>query len=386
MGIRECASNNKTFQRLLECYSDREKVSRQFRQNGGKVIGELGSDVPDELVIAAGMLPVRIYAEKESALIEADKYLEFSFDPVIRAQFEKLLDGTYKNEIDFLAISNSTDVVIRVYLYLREIQREEPSKPIPPLDFIDWLFTRKLIHQTRNEHTIGLFMQKLEQWAGRKITEQEIKAAAGICNEDRAALRKIMALRRAIKPRITGCEALVIIGSAFFMDRKEHAALVNRLAAEAASWPEIDGLRVFMTGSAQESLDLYELIEKSGGVVVGEDHDWGDRFYERDYNMSYSPVRAVVDRYMLRQFSSKKAFVSQRVKALNEEVDSAKAEAVLFYINAFEEAASWDYPSQKKSLESRGISTCSMMKMEYPVYANEGLDLKIKKFIESSKG
>ncbi len=386
MGIRECASNNKTFQRLLECYSDREKVSRQFRQNGGKVIGELGSDVPDELVIAAGMLPVRIYAEKESALIEADKYLEFSFDPVIRAQFEKLLDGTYKNEIDFLAISNSTDVVIRVYLYLREIQREEPSKPIPTLEFIDWLFTRKLIHQTRNEHTIGLFMQKLEQWAGRKITEQEIKAAAGICNEDRAALRKIMALRRAIKPRITGCEALVIIGSAFFMDRKEHAALVNRLAAEAASWPEIDGLRVFMTGSAQESLDLYELIEKSGGVVVGEDHDWGDRFYERDYNMSYSPVRAVVDRYMLRQFSSKKAFVSQRVKALNEEVDSAKAEAVLFYINAFEEAASWDYPSQKKSLESRGISTCSMMKMEYPVYANEGLDLKIKKFIESSKG
>ena len=141
-----------------------------------------------------------------------------------------------------------------------------------------------------------------------------------------------------------------------------------------------------MTGSAQESLDLYELIEKSGGVVVGEDHDWGDRFYERDYNMSYSPVRAVVDRYMLRQFSSKKAFVSQRVKALDEEVDSSKAEAVLFYINAFEEAASWDYPSQKKSLESRGISTCSMMKMEYPVYANEGLDLKIKKFIESSKG
>ncbi len=386
MGIRECAIISKAFQQLLECYSDREKVSRLYRQNGGKVIGELGCDVPDELVIAAGMFPVRIYAEKESSLVEADKYLEFSFDPVIRAQFEKLLDGTYKNEIDFLAISNSTDVVIRVYLYLREIKREEPDKPIPPLDFIDWLFTRKLIHQTRNEHTIGLFRQKLEEWAGRKITDQEIKAAALICNEDRVALRKIMALRRADKPRITGCEALVIIGSAFFMDRKEHAKLVNQLAAEAAGWPEIDGLRIFMTGSAQESTDLYELIEKSGGVVVGEDHDWGDRFYERDYNMSYPPVRAIVDRYMLREYSSKKAFVSQRVKALDEEVDSAKAKAVLFYINEYEEAASWDYPSQKKSLESRGISTCAMMKMEYPVYDNEGLDLKIKKFIESSKG
>jgi benzoyl-CoA reductase/2-hydroxyglutaryl-CoA dehydratase subunit BcrC/BadD/HgdB len=68
LGIRECAHSSKTFQQLLECYSDREKVSRLYRQNGGKVIGELGCDVPDELVIASGMLPVRIYAEKESVI------------------------------------------------------------------------------------------------------------------------------------------------------------------------------------------------------------------------------------------------------------------------------------------------------------------------------
>lgn len=386
LSIRECANNNKAFQQLLGCYSDREKVSRRFRLSGGKVVGELGCDVPDELVIAAGMLPVRIYADKECSLVEADKYLEFSFDPVIRAQFEKLLDGTYKNEIDYLAISNSTDVVIRVYLYLREIQREEPDKPLPPLEFIDWLFTRKLIHQTRNEHTIELFWKSLEQWAGRKITDEEVNAAAQICNEDRAALRKIMALRRAKRPRISGTEALVIIGSAFFMDRKEHAKLVNRVADDACGWPEIDGVRVYITGSAQESTDLYELIEKAGGVVVGEDHDWGDRFYDRDYDKSCSPVRAIVDRYMLREFSSKKAFVSQRVKALNDEADSAGAQAVMFYINAYEEAASWDYPSQKKSLESRGISTCAMMKMEYPVYRNDALESKIKSFIESLKG
>ena len=385
MGIRECAYGSESFRRLLECYRDREREARLFRQTGGRVVGELGSDVPDELVIAAGMLPVRIYADRESSLVEADKYLEFSFDPVIRAQFEKLLDGTYDNEIDFLAISNSTDVIIRLYLYLREIKREEPDKPIPPLDFIDWLFTRKLMHQTRNEQTVSLFRQTLEKWAGREITDGEIESAAKICNRDRAALRKIMALRRADKPRVSGCEALVITGSAFFMDREEHARLTELVAKEAQSWPEIEGVRVFMTGSAQESTDLYELIERSGGVVVGEDHDWGDRFFDRDYNTEYSPIRAIVDRYMLREYSSKKAFVSQRVEALDEAVNASKAGAVLFYINAYEEAASWDYPSQKKSLETRGIKTCAMMKMKYPVYDNEGLELKIRKFIESSK-
>lgn len=386
LSIRECAKNSKAFERLLHHYNNREEAGRLFRQNGGKVVGQLGADVPDELIMAAGMFPIRIYADRDSKLIEADKYLEFSFDPVIRAQFEKLVDGTYYNEIDFLAISNSTDVIIRTYLYLKEIQRQEPEKPVPPLDFIDWLFTRKLIYQTRNEFTIDLFRTKLEEWSGKKIADSDIEAAAAICNESRAALREISALRKADKPRINGSEALVIIGSAMFMDRAEHAKLTRQIAVEAKDWPEIDAARIFITGSAQETTELYEIIEKFGGVVVGEDHDWGDRYFERDYNSTYSPTRAIVDRYMLRSFSSKKAFVSQRVKTLDEAVNAAGVNAVMFYVNNYEESASWDYPSQKKSLEDRGIPTKAYVKMAFPITRNEWLEDNLKMFIDSLKG
>lgn len=386
MSTRECAKSSKAFERLLHYYNNREEAARHFRQKGGKVVGLLGADVPDELVMAAGMLPVRIYADKDSKLIEADKYLEFSFDPVIRAQFEKLVDGTYYNEIDFLAISNSTDVIIRTYLYLKEIQRQEPEKPVPPLDFIDWLFTRKLIYQTRNEFTIDLFRRKLEEWAEKKISDEDIEAAAAVCNADRVALREISALRKADKPRISGSEALVIIGSSLFMDKGEHAELTRQVAQEAKGWPEIDAQRIFLTGSAHETTELYEMIEKAGGVVVGEDHDWGDRYFERDYNTSYSPVRAIVDRYMLRSYSSKKAFVSQRVEALDEAVNASGAKAVMFYINIYEESASWDYPSQKKSLEDRGIATKAYVKMSYPISRNEWLEDNLRTFIDSLKG
>jgi len=381
LSIRDCAKNSDAFMRLYKCYSNRELVSGEWRARGGKVVAELGCDVPDELVIAAGMLPVRVYADAGKGTEEADKYLEFSFDPVIRSQFERIVNGTYKREADYIAVSNSTDAIIRIYLYLREILRIEPEKPIPPVEFIDWLFTRKLIHQRRNEDTIRIFISKLEEWAGRKITDEEIYNAARVCNADRAALREIAALRRSDKPRVNGSEALVIIGSALFMEREEHARLTAKLAEEARDWPEIDGVRVFVTGSAQESTGLYELIENAGGVVVSEDHDWGDRFFERDFNISYSPVRATVDAYMLREFSSKKAFVSQRVEALDRLVDAASADAVLFYVNAYEEAASWDYPSQKRSLESRGIATRAFTNMEYPVEKNASLFENIKDFI-----
>ena len=386
MGIRKCAMESAAFRRLFKAYTDREETAVRWRSSGKKVIGELGCDVPDELIIAAGMLPVRVYADPEKPLVETDKYLEYAFDPVVRAQFERIVDGSCSRYMDHLVISNSTDVVIRIYFYLREMRRIEPEKPVPPVEFIDWLFTRNLLHQTRNEHTIGIFKEALEKICGHPITDEEIEKAAGICNENRKALRQMSALRTGEEVRISGCEALVITGSAFFMEREEHTRLVRELTREASSWPLLSGPRVFFTGSDQEDISVYDEIESKGMVIVGEDHNWGDRFFDRDYNLSLPPVRAVVDCYMLREFSSKKAFVSQRVAALNRWVERTGAQAVVFYTNRYEEAASWDYPDQKKSLAGKGIPSIHFSGMEYPVAKNPDFPEKLAAFAGELKG
>lgn len=386
MSIRECALKSEAFSALKRSYDHREEALSKWRSAGGKVIGELGCDVPDELIIAGGMLPVHVYADPQKTLKETDKYLEYAFDPVVRAQFEKIVDGTYTGQLDALAISNSTDVIIRIYLYLRELRRVEPEKAVPEVVFIDWLFTRNRMHQERNEMSLALFRKQAEEWAGHAISDEAIIEAAAICNADRQALREMAQLRHGSEVRINGSEALVIIGSAFFMERKEHTALVRQVVAEARQWPVISGPRIFMTGSNQEDTDLYDLIEATGAVIVGEDHDWGDRYYDRDYNLDYAPIRAIVDRYMLREFSSKKAFVSQRVAALDRMTEATGADAVIFFTNIYEEAASWDYPSQKKSLEGRGIKTLCFSKMQWPVKKNQGIEDKLHAFVSELKG
>ena len=382
MAIRECALKNQNFAKLFDAYKNRDAAALAHKAKGGKVLAKLGFDVPDELVLAAGLMPVQVYADPKKELVYTNKILEFAFDPMVRKQFEKMVDGTYRDLADYLVVSNSTDVLIRVFLYLRELIRSEPEMPLPPTAFIDWLFTRNRMHQERNELTINIFKDQLETWTGKKITDEEIAAAGKICNENRAALRKIGELRHGDQVRISGTEALVIIGAGFFMDKKEHTDLVNKLAEDAASWPVIEGPRVFVTGSVHEDLIVYSMIEAAGAVVVAEDHDWGDRSYERDYNTDYPAVRAIVDRYMLRSFSSKKAFVSQRVAALNEGVAAAKADAVVFYTNIYEDSASWDYPSQKKSLDDQGIKNIAFAKMQYPADANEGLAESIAEFFK----
>ena len=385
MSIRETALRDPAFAELYRVYRDREAEAARWRAGGGRVLGKLGFDVPDELAIAAGFLPVQVYADPGRPLPLADKYLEYAFDPVVRSQFQKLTDGTYRRQLDALAISNSTDVIVRIFLYLREIRRSEPEVPVPPLTFIDWLFTRNRIHQARNELVVRLFMEQLAQWSGRPLAEDAVRAAAQLCNEDRAALRAMARLRRGREVRITGSEALVIIGAAFFMERGRHARLVRQVTAAAETWPVLDGPRLFVTGSAQEDTALYEKLEDAGAVVVGEDHDWGDRFYERDFPMDYPVVRAVVDRYMLREFSSKKAFVSQRVAALDRAVAATAADAVLFYTNIYDDSGSWDYPSQRRSLERQGIPSLHLAKMQYPIEKNDDLDARLRAFVSEWK-
>lgn len=380
MSIRGCALESKAFAALKGVYDHRETVAAQWRAEGKKVIGKLGCDVPDELILAAGMLPVQVYAASGGSLPETDKYLEHAFEPVVRAQFEKIVDGTYHEQLDALAISNSTDVIIRIFLYLRELKRVEPEKPVPPIAFLDWLFTRHRLHQEWDERVIERFREQLEGWAGRAISDEDIRRAAAICNEDRRALREMSLLRHGKEVRIGGSEALVIIGAGLFMDKQEHTALVKQVTEDARSWPVLTGPRVFYTGANHEDTAFYEKLEAAGLVVVGEDTDWGDRSYDRDMKEEYPVVRGVVDRYQLREFSAKKATVHQRVEALEREVVATGAQGVVFYTNQYDEVAAWDMPEQRKCLESHGIRHITFGRMLWPVDKNEGLDEKLAEF------
>lgn len=102
MTIRKEALNSKAFQKLKEIYDNRESIARDWKAQGKKVAGILGWDVPEELLMAADILPYRIYGTPDISMKEADQYLEFAFPPVLRSQFEKIIDGANADLMDCL--------------------------------------------------------------------------------------------------------------------------------------------------------------------------------------------------------------------------------------------------------------------------------------------
>lgn len=383
MSIRKEAMTNSAFLQMKEVYDNRESIIKECKRHGKKVIGTLGYDVPDELILAADMMQYRIYGQPDIDFTETNKYLEFSFPPVVRAQFEKIIDGTDADIMDYLVISNSTDALVRIYYYIREVKSLEPEKLIPELYFIDWHFTRFRMHQIRNEQTLRNFKEQLEIWRGKKITDNEIEAASIVCNERRALLEELSELRK--EGRISGTEALIIIGASYYMDVENYVVLLKGLLEDIAKWQKAEGYKVFMTGSVHENTDFYSLLESKGFNVVSEDHDWGDRSWERQTNLRIEPIKAIVDRYMLRSPGCKRAFVSERVETVCKKAVDCGAKGVISYTHAYDDAPSWDFPKQKKALAELGISSLQLSGMQYKSELDGKLETKLDEFLYTIK-
>ena len=383
--LRACALENPAFARLLRIWQDEDDQTAAFRAAGGRVVGCLGCDVPEEYLLAGGLLPLRIAPDPESDLSAADAYLEACFDPLVRSQFDRIVRPGPK-PWDYIAVSNSTDVLVRTYLYLRELRRTEPDAPVPDTAFIDWLFTPSRKFQLYNEARAADFRKKAEEWACRAITDADVREAIRVLNGERAALRRISALRLAEQPRVTGTEALVITGAGFRMDRAAHRDLVNEVADAAQSWPVLAGPRIFFSDTEQYGSRIYEALEKDGVVIVAEDQDCGMRWFEGDTDETLPPEKAVASRYMRRSPSPKKATVEKRVEALCRAAAQARVEGVVVCMDQFEEAASWDFPEQKQALAALGIRAADFCKLPYPPDKDETLQERLEAFVSELKG
>ncbi|HUV73777.1 MAG TPA: 2-hydroxyacyl-CoA dehydratase, partial [Anaerolineae bacterium] len=110
---------------LVRAYHERERAALEWKEQGGQVVGCLGSDVPEELLVAAGVFPVRICGDPEAELQAADRYIERAFNPRVRSQFLRIIDGSY-SYLDHLIVSSSSDALVRVFYYLRALRGMEP--------------------------------------------------------------------------------------------------------------------------------------------------------------------------------------------------------------------------------------------------------------------
>ena len=293
----------------------------------------------------------------------------------------------YAGLMDYLVFCSSSDMFLKLFYYFRTMQRLEPERALPELRYLDYELVEHVFKtQERNERELRDFIETVEGWSGNKVTADALKEAIDLCNEYRAALTEFNALRGKENCRVTGSEALVVIGGSMYLPRREAIDAVRAVTDAAKGWKAAEGARVYYVGSPQETTEVYELAEANGVNIVGEDHDMGARMFDTQVRTEIEPVSALAERLLSRMPSSEKGSIAARVKAIGDKLEETGADAFLTYMNNNDEAYVWDYPSIRKNvLEPRDIPSYTVQKQTWPLTEPEALSAQFRELAAMAK-
>jgi len=336
-------------------FDQRFDAVRTLSENGHRVAAHVGGDVPAELLIACGYVPVELCGDPKGDAETGDRLLGAMADGKTRSILHRLLEGA-NGPLDQLIIGRDSELLVRLFYIIRALRKIEPDQvaAVPErVHFFDLLHGPHRSSGLYNRVRGRALLKLLETWSGRPVAEASLRQAIIQCNVNRRLLQQVTALRRQRPARLTGADALAISSSARFMPREQHSLLVSALLDTASGFPKLDGKRLFMTGSAHDSLDIYRAIEKAGAIIVGEDFDWGDRgsalLVEEG---AADPLDAVIDRYHFAPPASAKFSAVARARYTAEQARQAGADAVVCFIYNGDPAPRWDVPLQRDALGS----------------------------------
>lgn len=383
LGERNCALQSAAYLKLKKAFDDRPCALRTLLQKGKKGIGIIGDDVPEEVLVAAGLFPIRVsgfYGNRPNA----DEYLEMSFGALWRGLFESVMNGSYADLFDRLVFSNSSDMIQKLYHYLNVIRTNEPWRNLPQMEMVDYtLMVKDYRSQERNVSVTEKFIARVEEWTGSKITGEDLQNAIRLCNAHKQALRDFSALRYGKESRVLGSEAMTVIVGSFFFEKNQAIELIRAVTEDARDWQMCALKPVFYTGSMQETTEVYDLMESSGLNIVSEDKIFGDRYSDVDTDASIAPARAISARYQLRFPSSERGFIAERARTIPERVAEVGAEGMVLFMNHNDESYIWDLPKQKIRLDEMGIPILSIEQQYWPLVDKTELR---KRFAEFAKG
>lgn len=342
---------------LLWHYQNRSAEALSQHKAGVPVVGFTSNTVPWELIRAAGCFPVLLAPGPDTLgnpTPFADPLMEPVFEGRIRAIFDAILSGAW-HFLRLLIIPRTSEPEHKLYLYLREVERQKLSGAVPPLYLYDLLHTRSPISRNYGLARTKDLIERLKQIG--PVHGKSLSNAVMESNRARAAWRRLQNLRMGDAPRISGTDALVISGALYFMDRVTYAKLVNRACRETKSSKPLRGPHLLIKGTPLHHPRFHQALEAHGAVVTAEDDWWGARAADANIRSAHSLqalVRGVFENCYLRAPSPRVAPAAAAdlwfQKAVKRGIDG-----VVFYLPPDDDVYGWDYPRQRDFVRASGI-------------------------------
>jgi len=250
---------------------------KKWIEQGGKVMGYFCSYGPEEIITAAGMVPMRVRATGSRGTELSDAYLSSINCSFCRHAFNMALRGEY-DFIDGVIWLNTCDHARRIYdNWWRKVKT-----PFVRIMSLPKKTGEKQVGWYRDE--LVNFKEALEKHLGMTITDDRLQEAIKLHNETRRLLRQLYELRKKEKPPITGADALAVVVASTAMPREQFNQMLKELLEDLK---EAEGVkdyraRLMITGGILDDPGYIKVIEEQGGLVVTDMLCFGARVFLND--------------------------------------------------------------------------------------------------------
>jgi benzoyl-CoA reductase/2-hydroxyglutaryl-CoA dehydratase subunit BcrC/BadD/HgdB len=290
----------------FESFADARKQGfiavKNLKDAGKKVAGVFCTYSPVELILAAGAVSVGLCAFSDETIPEAEKVLPRNLCPLVKSSYGFAVTEKcpYMFFADLIVGETTCDGKKKMYELLSEFknvhvmqlpqtQADEAAKE---------MWYREVLR----------LKERIEKDFGVTITDEDIRQAIKMKNEERKLLKEFYELSRACPPPITGTEQLkVLYGAQFKFDmeakNRELRETIDKVKADAAKGVENvpkSAKRILITGCplAGVTEKIVKAIEETGGVVVAYENCIGIKPIENLVDENAEPYRAIADRYL----------------------------------------------------------------------------------------
>jgi benzoyl-CoA reductase subunit C len=286
---------NEYFDQFKKWYENRHEYAKKWKERtGGKVIGTFCTYVPEEILYAADILPVRILGSHEPQDV-SEPHIFAMFCPFCRDCLAQGLKGRY-DYLDGITIAQSC-------LHIRQAYTSWDLHI--PVDFKYYLPHPMHVQSPRAvpylTEELKLFKKAVEEWTGKQITEEDLKRGIKIMNTNRHLLQQVYELRKKPNPPLTGLEAMLMVVSSQMVDKREHnkalEELLEKLPSRSLDEP---GERLMIIGSEDDDTEFIAMVEDLGSRIVIDEHCTGTRYFYEEVNTNGDVLTSIAERYVKR--------------------------------------------------------------------------------------
>jgi benzoyl-CoA reductase subunit C len=369
------------FQTFRNSIDKRHAYAKEWKEKAnGKIVGYFCTYVPEEILYAAEMLPVRILGSHEPPTV-TEPYIFAMFCHLCRDCLAQGLKGKF----DYL------DGIIEGQSCLHLRQAFNAWRLHIPIAFTHYIHVP---HGVQTPHAIPYltqeltkFKQALEKWTSKKITDSDLDRGIAILNKNRELMRKIYEYKKLDNPKITGLETMEMVLASQMMDKEEHSKLLEQLLKELPNrkMNRNPGVRLMIIGSEDDDRNFMQNVENIGATFVIDEHCTGSRYLWDDVQPQLDRLTAIATRYVNRVPCPSKDWPEfTRIRHAVNLAKEFKAQGAIVMQNKFCDPHGIEIPPLREALKSVGVSTYPL---EFDVTVPWGqFRTRVEAFLETLTG